>query len=49
MYHESLRLPWWLSDKEAACSAGDVGPWLRSLSQEDLLEKEMGTYSSFLA
>ena len=48
MYHESLRLPWWLSGKEAACSAGDVGPRLRSLSQEDFLEKEMGTHFSFL-
>ena len=36
-------LPWWLSGKESACNAGDVGsiPGL-----EDRLEKEMTTHSS---
>ena len=34
--------PWWLSDKESTCNAGDMG-------QEDLLEKEMATRSSILA
>ena len=32
--------------KESACSAGD---WVRSLGQEDPLEKEMATHSSILA
>ena len=32
--------------KESACSAGDQ---VRSLGQEDPLEKEMATYSSILA
>ena len=35
-------LPWWLSGKESACNAGDLG-------QEDPLEEEMATYSSILA
>ena len=39
-------LPWWLSGKESASSAGDVG----SIPElEDPLEKEMATYSSILA
>ena len=25
LYIKSFRLPWWLSDKESACNAGDVG------------------------
>ena len=37
-----LGLPWWLSGKESACNAGDLG-------QEDPLEKEMATHSSILA
>ena len=32
--------------KESACSVGD---WVRSLGQEDPLEKEMATHSSILA
>ena len=39
----------WLSSKEPACSAGDVMMQLRSLSQEDPLEKEMATQSGILA
>ena len=39
-------LPWWLSGKESASNAGDVG----SIPElEDPLEKEMATYSSILA
>ena len=38
--------PWWLSGKESACQAGDR---VRSLGQEDALEKEMATHSSILA
>ena len=38
--------PWWLSGKEYACNAGDLGliPEL-----EDPLEKEMVTHSNILA
>ena len=39
-------LPWWLSGKESACSAGDASSipgW------EDPLEEGMATHSSFLA
>ena len=25
LYNKSFRIPWWLSNKESACSAGDVG------------------------
>ena len=32
--------------EESACNARD---WIRSLGQEDPLEKEMATYSSILA
>jgi len=39
---KELGLPWWLSGKESACNAGDLG-------QEDPLEEEMATYSSILA
>ena len=39
-------LPGWLSDKESACQAGDVGLIPGS---EDSLEKEMATRSSILA
>ena len=39
---KELGLLWWLSGKESACNAGDLG-------QEDPLEEEMATYSSILA
>ena len=39
-------LPWWLSGKVSACQTGDR---VRSLGQEDALEKEMATHSSILA
>ena len=41
-----MGLPWWLSGKDSACSAGDV-----SLipGKEDQLEKKMATNSSILA
>ena len=39
---KKLCLPWWLSGKESACSAGDPG-WY------DLLEEDMATHSSILA
>ena len=43
-------LPWWLSDKEFACNAGDAQEtWVRFLGWEDVLEKEMATHSSILA
>ena len=35
--------------KEPACRAGDAGPWVWSLGQEDSLEESMATYSSILA
>ena len=38
-------LPWWLSDKESACNAGDMGS---IPGREDPLEKEMATHSSIL-
>ena len=38
--------PCGLDSKESACNAGD---WVRSLGQEDPLEKEMTTHSSILA
>ena len=41
-----LRLPWYLSDKESTCSAGDVGSIPGSGKS---LEKEMATHSSILA
>ena len=41
-----MGLPWWLSGKESASNAGDVGSIPGS---EDPLEKEMATYSSILA
>ena len=41
-----LRLPWWLSCKESASSAGDPVP---SLGWEDPLEKEVATHSIILA
>jgi len=41
-----MGLPWWLSRKDSACSAGDVS--LIS-GKEDQLEKKMATNSSILA
>ena len=38
--------PWWLSSKESACNAVDVGS---ILGLEDPLEKEMAPDSSILA
>ena len=38
-----MGLPRWLSGKEFACNAGDV---IRSLGQEDPLEKEMAAHFS---
>ena len=40
-----------LSGKEAACNTGDKmqETWVRSLGQEDPLEKEMATHFSILA
>ena len=40
----------WLSGKETACNARDLSSIpVRSLGQEDCLEKEMATHSSILA
>ena len=43
--HSHVRLPWWLSNKESACSAGgaeDAGswldPWVGKIPWEDPLE-----------
>ena len=44
-YVKGGELPWWLSDKESACNAGDTGS---IPGQEDPLEKEMATHSSIL-
>ena len=41
-----MGLPGWLSSKESACNAGDMG---LSLGGEDALEKGMATHSSVLA
>ena len=38
-----MGLPGWLSSKESACNAGDMG---LSLGGEDALEKGMATHSS---
>ena len=50
---ETIGLPWWLSSKESTCNAGNAGDatqmWVRSLGQEDPLEKEIATHSSILA
>ena len=48
-YRKYLGLPQWLSGKESACDAGDAGDAVRSLGQEDPLEKEMATQSSIRA
>ena len=43
-------LPWWLSSKESSCNAGDLQEMqVRSLGQEDPLEKGIATHSSILA
>ena len=36
-------LPWWISNKEYACNAGD---WVQSLGLEDPLEKGMASHFS---
>ena len=43
-------LPWWLSGKESACNAGDLGliPGLEGMV-EDPLEEGMSVHSSILA
>ena len=43
----SPKSPWWSDHKESACNPGD--PWIRSLGQEDSMEKGMATHSSILA
>ena len=40
-----MGLPWWLSGKESACSAGDAGS---IPAREDPLEEEMTPHSSIL-
>ena len=45
---QALDLPWRLSGKESACSAGEAG-YTGSLGWEDPLEKEMATHSSISA
>ena len=40
-------LPWWLTGKESTCQFRRLG--LKSLDQEDPLEKETATHSSILA
>ena len=45
----ALGLPQWLSGKESACNAEDVGDVVWSLGQEDPLEKAMAPHSSILA
>ena len=42
-------LPWWLSSKEPTCQCRRYERWVRSLGQEDPLEKETATHSSILA
>ena len=42
-------LPYWLSSKESACSVEDAEQQIRSLGQEDPLEREMVNHSSNLA
>ena len=44
MLIKTLGHPSWLSGKESACNAG-----VRSLGQEDSLEKEMATHSCIFA
>ena len=41
---------WWLRGKESACQClPRQKTWVRSLSREDPMEKEMATHSSILA
>ena len=40
-------LPWWLRGEKSTCNAGNE-TWIRCLSGEDPLEKEMATHSSVL-
>ena len=42
-----MGLPWWLSGKESTCQWQDAH--VRSLGQEDPVEKDMATHSSILA
>ena len=44
--HVYIGLPWWFSDKESTCNQ-EMG--VRSMAQEDPLEKEMATHSRILA
>ena len=44
-----IGLPWWLSGKECLSVQEMQEPWVRSLGQEDPLEKEMATHSNVLA
>ena len=46
---QGLSFPAGSEVKNLPASAGDSGDWVRSLRQEDPLEKEMGTHSSILA
>ena len=45
MSYNMSGLPWWLSNKEYACNAGD---WVQSLGREDPLEKGMASHFSIL-
>ena len=44
-----IRLPWWLSGKESACSAGDMRNTGSIPGSGKSPEKEMATHSSILA
>ena len=44
-----MGLPWWLSGKESACNAGDVGDVGLIPGWADPLREEMVTHSSILA
>ena len=43
-----VRLPWWLNGKESAAMQETQETQVRSLGQEDALEREMATHSSIL-
>ena len=43
----SLGLPWWLRGGNRLLATRET--WVRSLGQEDTLQKEMATHSSILA
>ena len=53
LYYRSLLviygLPWWLSGQKICLQCRRQETWVRSLGQEDPLEKEVVTYSSTLA